>query len=106
MITSEHYCLVVKPEQLFFNMHIQNGIQSILEGNPIIPVITFDKVSDVDPTVNALIEKGIHCIEITLRTDVAFDSIERCKEIKQGISKLALERLCIQLKFSVVISLT
>ena len=72
---------VVKPEQLFFNMQIQNGIQQVLQSNPIIPVITFHDIAEVEPTVNALIEKNIHCIEITLRTDVAFESIEKCKAI-------------------------
>ncbi len=75
------YSQVVKREQPFFNMQMQNGIHEILESNSIIPVITFHDTSEVESTVQALVEKDIHCIEITLRTEVAFDCIELCKQI-------------------------
>jgi 2-dehydro-3-deoxyphosphogluconate aldolase/(4S)-4-hydroxy-2-oxoglutarate aldolase len=58
---------------------IQNGIRSILQQNPCIPVVTFDHVDQVEPTLNILVERQIHCIEITLRTDAAVDAIRLCK---------------------------
>ena len=61
----------------------QNNIRQTLEEHPVIPVVSFDKVADVEPTINLLIEKGIHCIEITLRNDCAFECIEKAIALKK-----------------------
>ena len=61
----------------------QNNIRQTLEEHPVIPVVSFDKVADVEPTINLLIEKGIHCIEITLRNDSAFECIEKAIALKK-----------------------
>ena len=65
----------------------QNNIRKTLEEHSVIPVVSFDKVADVEPTMNLLIEKGIHCIEITLRNDCAFECIEKALSLKtEGFS--------------------
>lgn len=58
----------------------QNNIEKILRDNPIVPVVTFNNVSEVDAVVQKLLAQNIKCIEITLRTDAAIDSIAYIKE--------------------------
>lgn len=59
----------------------QNNIRGILAQHPIIPVVTFNDVLEIDPMIEKLLSKGIHCIEITLRTKNAFDAIQATKEL-------------------------
>jgi 2-dehydro-3-deoxyphosphogluconate aldolase/(4S)-4-hydroxy-2-oxoglutarate aldolase len=59
---------------------VQNNIASILAKNPIIPVVTINKLEEIDGIVHALLEKNIHCIEVTLRTTIAFEAIQVIKE--------------------------
>jgi len=59
---------------------VQNNIASILAKNPIIPVVTINKLEEIDGIVQALLEKNIHCIEVTLRTAIAFEAIQVIKE--------------------------
>ncbi len=47
--------------------------------NPLIPVVTFDDLSDVDSVIKHLKKSNINCIEITLRTAISFDAIEYVK---------------------------
>lgn len=58
----------------------QNNIEKVLRENPIIPVVTFNSKEEVDEVVQELLSKGIKCIEVTLRTDCAFDCIKYAKE--------------------------
>lgn len=55
---------------------IQNNIRAVLEKNSLIPVVTFNSLEEVNPMIENLLSKNIHCIEITLRTPIAFDAIE------------------------------
>jgi 2-dehydro-3-deoxyphosphogluconate aldolase/(4S)-4-hydroxy-2-oxoglutarate aldolase len=55
---------------------IQNNIRAILSKHPLIPVVTFHSVDEVNPILENLLSKNIHCIEITLRTPIAFDAIQ------------------------------
>jgi 2-dehydro-3-deoxyphosphogluconate aldolase/(4S)-4-hydroxy-2-oxoglutarate aldolase len=50
-------------------------VRDLLNGNPVIPVITLEQVEDAVPLAEALVSGGIRVLEITLRTDVAVDSI-------------------------------
>jgi 2-dehydro-3-deoxyphosphogluconate aldolase / (4S)-4-hydroxy-2-oxoglutarate aldolase len=59
---------------------IQNNIEQILRENPIIPVVTFNSVNEVDGVIEKLLSKNIKCIEVTLRTDAAVDSIAYIKQ--------------------------
>ena len=56
---------------------VQNNIRSILEKHTVIPVVTFNSLEEVNPMVEKLLEKNIRCIEITLRTPIAFEAIEQ-----------------------------
>ena len=58
----------------------QNNIRAILEKHPVIPVITFDALDQVEPQLQRLQDQGVNCIEITLRTPVSFDAIAHAKK--------------------------
>jgi 2-dehydro-3-deoxyphosphogluconate aldolase/(4S)-4-hydroxy-2-oxoglutarate aldolase len=57
----------------------QNNIRAILEKHPIIPVVTFNELSEVVPQLEKLESQGVSCIEITLRTPISFDAIAEAK---------------------------
>jgi 2-dehydro-3-deoxyphosphogluconate aldolase/(4S)-4-hydroxy-2-oxoglutarate aldolase len=57
----------------------QNNIRAILEKHPIIPVVTFNELSEVIPQLEKLESQGVSCIEITLRTPISFDAIAEAK---------------------------
>ncbi len=42
----------------------------------VIPVLIFDRVDDAVPTATALIEGGLSVLEVTLRTDTAWEALE------------------------------
>lgn len=56
------------------------SVSEILSQHPFIPVVAIDHSEDAIPLINALIEGGIHCIEITLRTPAAMAAIELAKQ--------------------------
>lgn len=59
----------------------QNNIRKILQENPVIPVVSFNSTEEVEPTINELVNKGINCIEITLRNECAFSCIQSAKAL-------------------------
>lgn len=59
---------------------IQNNIEKILENHPLIPVVTIHNLDEIDGIYEKLSAQGIYCIEITLRTPVAWDAIALFKE--------------------------
>jgi 2-dehydro-3-deoxyphosphogluconate aldolase / (4S)-4-hydroxy-2-oxoglutarate aldolase len=58
----------------------QNNIERILTENPIVPVVTFHSVKEVDDVIEKLLHKEISCIEVTLRTDAALECIAYIKQ--------------------------
>jgi 2-dehydro-3-deoxyphosphogluconate aldolase/(4S)-4-hydroxy-2-oxoglutarate aldolase len=58
----------------------QNNIRALLEKHPVIPVVTFNTINEIKPVINRLLSNQIHCIEITLRTPIAYDAIEKVKQ--------------------------
>ena len=58
----------------------QNNIREVLSYHPIIPVVNFTNLDDVVPMIEKLKAKNIYCIEITLRTPIAYDAIRLAKE--------------------------
>ena len=58
---------------------IQNGIELILKKNPIIPVATIRDKNELELILDKILKVNIHCIEVTLRTDFAFEAIEIIK---------------------------
>jgi 2-dehydro-3-deoxyphosphogluconate aldolase/(4S)-4-hydroxy-2-oxoglutarate aldolase len=59
---------------------MQNNIEEILQANAIIPVVTIQNEGEIDVLYQTLSSKGIHCIEITLRTEYAFEAIAEFKK--------------------------
>ena len=60
-------------------MNKQFNIRQILKDNPLIPVVRFENINEIEPVVNHLVKSNIKCIEITLRTPISFDAIEYVK---------------------------
>ena len=58
----------------------QNNIREVLSHHPIIPIVNFTNLDDVIPMIEKLKAKNIYCIEITLRTPIAFEAIRITKE--------------------------
>jgi 2-dehydro-3-deoxyphosphogluconate aldolase / (4S)-4-hydroxy-2-oxoglutarate aldolase len=61
-------------------MNTQFNIEHLLNGNPLIPVVTINALSEVDTVYTQLKSSGISCIEITLRTAVSWEAIQLFKE--------------------------
>ena len=63
-------------------------IRDILRTNPVVPVVTLDRIEDTAPVCEALIEGGITVIEFTLRTAIAMkalgEAIKRFPELTVG----------------------
>lgn len=59
---------------------MQNNIEQILVANPLIPVVTINSADQIDEYYTKLKSKGISCIEITLRTDFAWEGIALFKQ--------------------------
>ena len=50
---------------------------TILDLSPVVPVVVLDDVEAAAPVARALVDGGIRVIELTLRTPVALEAIER-----------------------------
>lgn len=50
-------------------------LRTILEGQPVVPVLRIERVADAVPLARALHRGGLKAIEITLRTPAALDAI-------------------------------
>jgi 2-dehydro-3-deoxyphosphogluconate aldolase/(4S)-4-hydroxy-2-oxoglutarate aldolase len=53
----------------------QNNIREILEGHDRVPVVTFGQEDDPVAFMQYLLEEGVKCIEITLRTEFGLPAI-------------------------------
>ncbi len=61
-------------------------MQTLLDANPIIPVITIEDAKDAVPLAEALVSGGIKVLEITLRTDAAVEGIRQIiKHVPEAI---------------------
>jgi 2-dehydro-3-deoxyphosphogluconate aldolase/(4S)-4-hydroxy-2-oxoglutarate aldolase len=63
---------------------IQNGINNILQQHQLIPVATINSEKDIHHIEKCLTEKNIKIIEITLRTDFAWEAINYFKNLKNN----------------------
>ena len=59
---------------------MQNNIEAVLKDNPLIPVVTIESEDQIQSTFDKLRSQGVNCIEITLRTDFAWNAIEIFKK--------------------------
>jgi len=51
------------------------SIKTIMQAGPVIPVVIIDDVADALPLADALVEGGVHTIEVTLRSPAALGCI-------------------------------
>ena len=58
-----------------------------LERSRVVPVVTIDDADQAVPIAHALLSGGIEAIEITLRTDAAYDAI---RKVKAEVPEIAL----------------
>jgi 2-dehydro-3-deoxyphosphogluconate aldolase/(4S)-4-hydroxy-2-oxoglutarate aldolase len=59
---------------------------SLLDGQPVIPVLKIDRVADAVPLARALARGGLRAIEITLRTPDALEAIRNvAAEVEEAI---------------------
>lgn len=59
---------------------MQNGIKAILSKHKLVPVVTINQLEEVDDIAQQLQAQNISCIEITLRTAVAWEAVALFKE--------------------------
>lgn len=52
-------------------------LDTVMERDPVIPVVVLDKAADAIPLAQSLLAGGLHTIELTLRTPAALSAIER-----------------------------
>ncbi len=71
-------------------MDKQFGVHTLLKENPIVPVASISEVSQVDQVLSDLSAKGVRCIEITLRSESAFEVLERAIRIKEAHFKVGV----------------
>ncbi len=60
-------------------------VLEVCKASPIVPVLTIDKIETAVPLARALVQGGLKVVEITLRTDCAWQAIE---EITQALPEL------------------
>ena len=53
------------------------SVKDIFNASPVLPVMVIKQIEDAEPMAQALLEGGIRVFEITLRTDVALEAINR-----------------------------
>lgn len=58
----------------------QNNIRQLLQGHPTIPVVTFKEGDDPIEFMDYLVENGVNCIEVTLRTAAGMEAIKLLKQ--------------------------
>jgi 2-dehydro-3-deoxyphosphogluconate aldolase/(4S)-4-hydroxy-2-oxoglutarate aldolase len=62
-------------------MNKQNNIREVLSKHQVIPVVTFNSLDEVGPKIEMLLSRNVNCIEITLRTAIAYDAIKKVLDL-------------------------
>jgi 2-dehydro-3-deoxyphosphogluconate aldolase/(4S)-4-hydroxy-2-oxoglutarate aldolase len=60
-------------------------VDELMAVQPVIPVITIDRVEDAAPLAQALAGNGLRVLEVTLRTKAALDAIREMSKVKGAI---------------------
>ena len=60
-------------------------IRDIMTKAPVIPVLVVEHIDHAIPLAEALVEGGLPCLEVTLRTDCALDAIRAMKSVDGAI---------------------
>lgn len=64
----------------------KTSAEAILKQGPVVPVIVIKKLEQAVPLAKALIDGGIHVLEVTLRTECAIDAIRLiAQEVPEAI---------------------
>ena len=63
-------------------MSKQFNIREVLRNHSIIPVVNITDIDSVESIIEILTKQSINCIEITLRSEIAFEAIEKAMLIK------------------------
>ena len=61
-------------------------MRELLARSPVVPVVTFEAADEAVNVAGALLEGGITCIEITLRTSAALSAIRAVRDQLPGIA--------------------
>ena len=61
-------------------------VDDLMAIQPVIPVITIERVEDAVPLAEALVGAGLPVLEVTLRTPVASDCIAAMGQVKGAIA--------------------
>jgi 2-dehydro-3-deoxyphosphogluconate aldolase/(4S)-4-hydroxy-2-oxoglutarate aldolase len=67
------------------NQHWKIQPNEVLRAGPVMPVMVIKNLDDAVPLASALVEGGIRVLEITLRTPVALEAIERISRKVEGV---------------------
>lgn len=60
-------------------------VDDLMAVQPVIPVITIERVEDAVPLANALVSGGLSVLEVTLRTGAALDAIRAMSKVEGAI---------------------
>lgn len=60
-------------------------VDDLMAIQPVIPVITIDRVEDAAPLAQALAGNGLRVLEVTLRTKAALEAIREMNKVKDAI---------------------
>lgn len=60
-------------------------IQTIMNADPVIPVLVIEDAATARPLAEALVRGGIRTLEVTLRTPAALDAIREMKKVEGAI---------------------
>ncbi len=60
-------------------------VDDIMTAQPVIPVITIDRVEDAAPLAEALVGAGLRVLEVTLRTPAALEAMREMTRVKGAI---------------------
>ncbi len=61
-------------------------LEAILRGTPVLPVVVLEDAEAAVPLARALVAGGVHAIEVTLRTEAAFEAVRRIAEEVEEIA--------------------
>ena len=64
-----------------------------MERNAIIPVVNFHHLNQVETVMSGLVDQGIQCIEITLRSALAMDALKLAVSLRRGQFKVGVGSL-------------
>lgn len=60
-------------------------VDDLMAVQPVIPVITIERVEDAVPLANALVSGGLSVLEVTLRTEAALDAIRAMSKVEGAV---------------------